>query len=583
MPAPLDSALAKTLLSGAAGVDVDRAAVEAAVNQQLIHGGTLDTLLLEAGVVDEATVAEALSRAHDTAPIDRIHLDDPDERAVALLPRRMAVTMGLVPFAIDGNGAVHVACKAPLDAGLIAEVGALIKTAVVAHVVPEVRVVFGLAAAYDADPGERFVALARQLGTEPGNADTTRRNDDDGITVRVNDDPIVGWDLVEAMAHLAAQDSRDGIARVAVSYARRFLPFAAVFGVRDNAALGWHRSGPAEGLQFSSRPLPIPDDSFLAQALSSPSPVLLKPEVGDGNAAVFGWLGRRRPKTLLVVPIVVARRPVGALYADGGIRQRDPRDVGELVGFGARLGPAFESLLRQRHRAHPSLFPQPALSVPPMPAAAVPPLSAPLSSSTTLPDPPPMPGVLAPPPSLSIPPTLATVPGLPPPPPMPAMPTTSTSSMPAMSAMPAISAPTGMFSPPKDGSSPFARGYSVPPGPAALASLPAPPPMPTLSNGASGSSSTPPSQAMPSTLPRSSSAARLTGAASAPIVLTGIGAPLNEHLPRTLAASSSPPAPAPSPALFRVGDAGAPQAWRGALTDTVEKGMQGGSVDVVDD
>ena len=582
--AQLDSALARTLLSGAAGVDVDRDAVETAVNQQLIHGGALDTLLLEAGVVDEPTVARALSQAWRTVAVATTAFDEPDPRAVALLPARMAVAMGLVPFQLDADGTLHVACRAPLDAGLISEVGALIRADVVAHVVPEVRLLQGLAAAYDHELGERFVSLLRHLAPLSKAVLAAGLTATDADTSRPADEPIVSWDLVEAMAHLAAQDSRDGIARVAVAYARRFLPFAAVFGVRDNAAVGWHRSGPSEGLQFAARPFPIPADGFLAQALSSPSPLLLKPELGAGNAAVFGWLGRRRPKTVLVVPIVVARRPVGALYADGGIRQRDPREVGELVGFSARLGPAFESLLRQRHRAHPSLFPQPALTIPP---TAVEPMI--LKPAIVLPGPPPMPPM---PSSLPAPPAWTA--STPPASSMSALSSLSMASssssmassmassslaslLPAGSAaafavpsmpvpavtMPAIVAPQSLLSPPPDGSSPFARGYVTPAPPSPL---PAPPPFlsPSLSSSASSVSSL-------ASLPRRPSS----------IVLSGIGAPLNEHLPRQMAVPAS--SLSTTSALFAVGDDSAPDAWRGALRDTVEKGLQGGSAAALPD
>lgn len=108
--------------------------------------------------------------------------------------------------------------------------------------------------------------------------------------------------------------------------------------------------------------------------------------------------------------------------------------------------------------------------------------------------------------------------------------------------------PAAALEPPRDGSSPFARGYISPP--ATPPPLPPPPALPTTSTP-------PPSDVLSS------------------IVLTGIGAPLNEHL-----AKSVPPgvvaAPLPS-TLFRVADDAAPAAWRGALSDTVEKGLQGGS------
>ena len=372
MPQPLDSQLVKALLAGSHGVVVDRAALEVAVNQQLIHGGSLDTLVLEAKLTDEPTLARILADIWQTAPVAPAVFRAPEAGAVSRLPRRMAVAMGLVPLFVDHKDALHVACLSPLDAVLVAEVGELLKATVVAHVVPELRLRQGLSAAYGHELEERFVSLLRSL--DPDAVAVTGADRDQALPGATGtSEAVVTWDMVEALAHLAAQDSREGIARVAVNYARTFLPFAAIFGLRDQHAIGWHRLGPCEGLQFS-HPFAIAEDGFVKGAVSSPSPSLLRPDETPGTAAFLGWLGRRRPQSALVVPIVVANRPIGALYADGGVRYRSPRDVGELTAFAARLGPAFESLLRQRHRQHPSLFPQP----------------APASSGDDLPDPPPL-------------------------------------------------------------------------------------------------------------------------------------------------------------------------------------------------
>ena len=372
MPQPLDSQLVKALLAGSHGVVVDRAALEVAVNQQLIHGGSLDTLVLEAKLTDEPTLARILADIWQTAPVAPAVFRTPEAGAVSRLPRRMAVAMGLVPLFVDHKDALHVACLSPLDAVLVAEVGELLKATVVAHVVPELRLRQGLSAAYGHELEERFVSLLRSL--DPDAVAVTGADRDQALPGAAGtNEAVVTWDMVEALAHLAAQDSREGIARVAVNYARTFLPFAAIFGLRDQHAIGWHRLGPCEGLQFS-HPFAIAEDGFVKGAVSSPSPSLLRPDETPGTAAFLGWLGRRRPQSALIVPIVVANRPIGALYADGGVRYRSPRDVGELTAFAARLGPAFESLLRQRHRQHPSLFPQP----------------APASSGDDLPDPPPL-------------------------------------------------------------------------------------------------------------------------------------------------------------------------------------------------
>jgi hypothetical protein len=337
--ARVDTGLVKALL--AEGPRVDNAALEAAVQQQAVHGGSLDTLLLEAGVVDEETLVRALSTTNLTDAVSLGRFVAPDPEAVAKLPRRMAIAMGLTPLHVDDDGALHVGCRSPLDQDLIAEVAGLLQRAIVAHVVPEVRLRQGLQAAYDHPLEERFVALLRRLDAHHEAPTLPPPTAGDGV------EPTVTWDLAEALAHLAAQESRDGIAGVVLAFARRFLPFAAVIGVRDGYAVGWMRQGACEGLQFV-QPLAIPRQSFLAGAIEAASPSLVSPEPVADNDAVFGWLGRRRPKTVLTVPIVVARRPIGALVADGGLRHRAPNEVAELTAFAARLGPAFEVLLRHR-------------------------------------------------------------------------------------------------------------------------------------------------------------------------------------------------------------------------------------------
>jgi hypothetical protein len=368
----LDATLSRLLLAEGR---VERGALEAAVQDQLVHGGALDTLLLELGLLDERALADALARAWGTAPVPLDaasgSLPRPEPEAVAALPQRMAIAMRLCPFRLDDAG-LHVLCTSPLDRELLKEVSGMIKADVIPHVVPEVRVIQGLHAAYARPVEERFAALLAHLSpgrlvrsdpppTIPDAAEDaaveavgpTRAPDPDADDITPS-----SLDLLEALAELNRQDSRDDIVRVALAFARKHLPFAAVFGVRGGRCQGWLRSGAAEGVAFRSQSFAIPEDCTLRKALASPSPSFGKPEITAGNAALFGWLGRRRPRTFLTVPIVVGGRPVAALVGDGGIRARDVQSLAEVVSFGAGLGSAFEALLMRRHQQNPSIFPQ---------------------------------------------------------------------------------------------------------------------------------------------------------------------------------------------------------------------------------
>jgi hypothetical protein len=358
----VDTPLSKALLATGA---IDAQLLEEAVQAQQVHGGSLDTILLEKAAVDERTLADLLSKAWGTDPVALDVIEKPATNAVKALPERMALAMKLCPFAVEGT-AVHVMCSSPLDRGLVEEVSALLAKPLVPHVVPEVRLWQGLQHAYGTAPDERFAALLSDLRapTKAGDASSEGAPIEDELDLP---EPMAArWDLVEALAHLAANEAgRDGIVKVAVSYARKHMPFAAMIGIRfvdeRPQCVGWLRSGPSEGVQFENKPFWIPPDSALDAALKSPSPSLGKPALTPGNAALFGWLGRRRPKTFLVVPVVVAGKPVGALVADSGVRSREIASLSELVAFAARLGPAFESLLRQRRSAQ-STPPEPAPS-----------------------------------------------------------------------------------------------------------------------------------------------------------------------------------------------------------------------------
>ncbi len=167
----LDTKLSRLLLDAGA---LQLEALEDAVQQQVVHGGALDTLLLELNLVDEETIANGLLQAWDCAPVSRTEREDPDALAVTRLPSRMAIAMGLCPFKLDDEG-LHVMVAAPVDQGLIAEVGGLCGFDLVPHVVPEVRLHEGLQRAYGVALEDRYASLLADLdGKEQSTAPAVR-------------------------------------------------------------------------------------------------------------------------------------------------------------------------------------------------------------------------------------------------------------------------------------------------------------------------------------------------------------------------------------------------------------------------
>jgi hypothetical protein len=300
---------------------------------QAQHGGTLDTVVLELGLVDEDTLADALATAWGTEPVSRAHMEQPTSAATSLMPASVAVALHVCPLSVDDD-ALHVLVEAPLDGVLVNDVAALLQRPLVAHVVPAVWVARALSSAYGAPVDERMAALRAQPMLEAP----------------------TGLSLASAMGAIdaiATRDDglRDDILDVTLRFARQVVPFAAVFGVRNGALHGWRREGATTSAQFGARALPVPVDGALAALLHTPAPSLLRPQGTSGDLALFGWLGRRVAPSLLLVPVVVGGQVRAVFAADGGQSLIDTTQLTELLALVLHLGPAFEALLLRRRHA----------------------------------------------------------------------------------------------------------------------------------------------------------------------------------------------------------------------------------------
>lgn len=100
--------------------------------------GTLDTVLLEMGVISEAGALQAIA---DVSGLRLVNLADfePNAEAASLMPLKMARQLGCVPLSLDGN-AVHVACTWPVDQAMLKDAGVLLSRRMELWVALECRV-----------------------------------------------------------------------------------------------------------------------------------------------------------------------------------------------------------------------------------------------------------------------------------------------------------------------------------------------------------------------------------------------------------------------------------------------------------
>lgn len=308
-------------------------------------GGAVDTILLELGLLAEPDLARWLAERADVSTVPETALMAIPKDAVERLPASVAERVLLCPFAVQPDGGLEVLSADPPDTRLIEDVAAMIGSPVTARVVPEVRLHQALAWTYKMPLRPRFHALLSDLGAKLAADAEVQAHEEPGAPIAPKE-----WSLAEALTNLNSAQNRDGALDVAVSFACAHLPFSAIVGVRGGLLHGWHRMGDVDGAMFEGRALSVPANSLVQRVVESRTPFVGRPERTAGNTLWFSWLGRRRPQTAIVLPVLVADRVVAVFVADGGQRPVGAAHTGPLVTFASQLGTALEGLLRRRQQ-----------------------------------------------------------------------------------------------------------------------------------------------------------------------------------------------------------------------------------------
>jgi len=158
--------------------------------------------------------------------------------------------------------------------------------------------------------------------------------------------------MQEAVARLAAVESRDEVARILMAFAKTCCRRAALFIVRGGAILGWDAMG--EGVNADAvREMQFPADglTFFHKAIEAKVPVISNLQADAGQAPLAGLLaalGGGAPRNALTVPILIRGRVVNLFYADHGPGEPVPEGVGEYLTVFGHVPQAFEALLRKR-------------------------------------------------------------------------------------------------------------------------------------------------------------------------------------------------------------------------------------------
>jgi hypothetical protein len=139
--------------------------MEKAFQRQVIYGGSLDTILLEMGLVSEDRLTQYLALASGLPPAARDEGAAIPDDALATIPKDLAEKHRALPLALVGE-AVRILVCSPLELDELEDLADILDLPLQPLITPEYRWHLVFASAYGGEPPARFTTLARTLDAE---------------------------------------------------------------------------------------------------------------------------------------------------------------------------------------------------------------------------------------------------------------------------------------------------------------------------------------------------------------------------------------------------------------------------------
>ena len=333
--------------------------VEEAVKRQVIEGGSLDTVLLEAGVISETDILRALGEAYALPTAGRADIEAVPPHIPRLFPLVFAETYHLVPFRLIGQN-LGVLVNRPTDEQLFDRIRERLSLHVKPTVTTEVRLHHAMCRLYGTEVLPRYRSLLVQLDGQ-GVVDEINRFTDStphvlswGLsTVRATparrrEDTKKGSGL---LARLAAAADRDDIVDILLEVTGSTFEFVAMFVVRGDQVNGWRGINAAETSRIARLTLPVTLPSVFQTIYATNGHYLGPLPTNSINLKLVEDMGRTPPRAAFLAPILVAGKLVAIIYADNGPKPVSSKRVASLLLVTNRAGMCLETLIRRKKAA----------------------------------------------------------------------------------------------------------------------------------------------------------------------------------------------------------------------------------------
>jgi hypothetical protein len=310
--------------------------LRAALQAQAILGGRIGTNLLELGLVDEAQLAAALTRAHGLPCLAGDV--QPEAGALEAVPAQLADRYGVVPIHVDDRR-LRVAVSDPRDLAALDDLAFATGRTVEPVLAPEARLWALMRSCYGIDRRLRGIEVADELedaararGAPPEHA-AVPEGGARSLSARE------ALDLIDTMTDPLVLSAL--LLRGAGAVAAR----AVLLKCRCGAAVAWLGAGRHETRRAHGAEVTLARDvGPFGAAVELRAPSLAPLRDTRGAARFFEALGSPLPMNALVAPVILRGRAVALLYADAGPGGTLRDEVGPLLSLVAALNARLEAV-----------------------------------------------------------------------------------------------------------------------------------------------------------------------------------------------------------------------------------------------
>ncbi len=355
----------------------------AAEQVQIEKGGRIDTNLLDIRAVDEDTILKYLEMVSKLRVVSIDKIENIPKDVIALFPARLAIRYRLIPFAIEHN-AIFLIINDPTDIALLEEISFLLGMDVKPFIAPDLWIEHLLCKHYKIEPNKRYeelYALIRNRGFELKNTDkikeevaTLRTDSKSGVLKggeqvsshnekgeeRKIDSDVKVWEIdtdiskpytysrEEALEDIKGVRNRDAIMFYAIKYAYQYFDFCAILIFQKDKVRGFSYLGSDAGIEedFKSLDLNLNGDIIFKIVRDTGAHFLGVMPLSGENELFIKKLKRPFPPNVLVVPISIAGKVIGAFYADNGEALVRGEDVPHILTFFHIVSYQLQELIR---------------------------------------------------------------------------------------------------------------------------------------------------------------------------------------------------------------------------------------------